>query len=291
MEIVVTGSNGFIGRAITKKLKELGFKVIELDLPNFDLRYCSLPIADAYIHLAANMGGIGFFSSEQFNPILDNMMIDSRIIDHCRKNKIKLLYASSACAYSMEAMNSGLELSEEMLAAPYDPDQMYGFEKLFVTKLAEHADFDFRVCVFHTIYGENQAYLGQRAKFIPQICYKYLTQEVVDVWGDGEQTRTFLYIEDAVEMILEVFFAKNYYGAVNISGQNEVSVNDVIKILAESIGKKKIVYQLDKPVGPKRRRADLTKFFKHYKSREKFSLEQGIEKVIKYINLELEATK
>jgi GDP-D-mannose 3', 5'-epimerase len=283
MEIIITGHKGFIGRNITKRLKAMGHTVIGLSYPDQDLRYCDIPIADGMIHLAANMGGVGFFTSEQFNPILDNMMMDARVIRHCQKNNIRLFYPSSACAYPVTTMNMGIELDESLLDEPFEPDQMYGFEKLFITKLAEYADFDFRVGVLHTIYGKGQEYKGKRAKFIPQICYKFATQNDIEVWGDGKQTRTFLNIYDAVEMILEVFFSEDYFGAVNISSSREIKIDEVISILTKLSGKTNIIYNKNKPTGPTKRAVDMSKFNLHYKTRPIISLEKGLKEVFNYV--------
>ena len=275
MEIIVTGHKGFIGTNISKRLKQLGHSVKTVD---GDLRTCELPVADGLMHFAANMGGVGFFTSEQFNPILDNMLMDVRVIRHCQKHNMKMFYPSSACAYPLTAMNMGIELDETLLDSPYEPDQMYGFEKLFITKLSEYSDFDLRVGIFHTIYGVGQEYKGKRAKFIPQICYKFKTQDEIEVWGDGEQTRTFLHIDDAVEMILEVFF-EDYSGPVNISGSKEVKINDVVKILMGITEKTNVVYNKNKPTGPTRRAVDMSKFKHNYKTRERISLFEGIKGV------------
>jgi GDP-D-mannose 3', 5'-epimerase len=280
MEIVVTGHEGFIGSHIVKRLKELGHDII---LVKEDLRYCELPIADGFMHFASNMGGVGFFTDEQFNPIVDNALMDSRIIDHCRKNKMRLFYPSSAYAYPTTAMNLGIELDESLLAEPYEPDQMYGLEKLFITRLSEYADFDMRVGILHTIYGENQEFTGKRAKFMAQICYKFATENEIVVWGNGEQTRTFLYISDAVEMILEIFFAKDYFGSVNISSSDEVKIKDVVNILSKYTGKTNIKYDEDKPTGVLKRAVDMRKFNKHYKTRQQVSLEKGTKKLFDYV--------
>jgi len=280
MEIVVTGHKGFIGRNIVKRLRSLSHTVITV---NGDLRTCELPIGDGLIHLAANMGGVGFFTSEQFDPILDNMIMDARVLRHCQENDMRLFYPSSACAYPLTAMNMGIELDELLLDAPYEPDQMYGFEKLFITKLSDYSNFDMRVGILHTIYGEGQEFEGKRAKFIPQICYKFATEDEIEVWGDGEQTRTFLHIDDAVEMILEVFFSDEYFGPVNISSNKEVKINDVVKILSNLSGKDNIRYDKSKPVGPVRRAVDMSKFYANYKSRPMISLEKGLEQVFDYV--------
>lgn len=290
MEIIITGDKGFIGSHISKKLKELGHKVIGLDLPKYDLRTCELPIAEGMIHLSANMGGVGFFTTEQFDPILDNMLMDARVIKHCQKHNIKLFYPSSACAYPLTSMNMGLELDELLLDSPYEPDQMYGFEKLFITKLSEFADFDFRVGVLHSIYGEGQEFTSKRAKFIPQICYKFATQDEIEVWGDGKQTRTFLHIDDAVEMILEVFFSDKYSGPVNISGKREISVSEVVGILSEITDKVNIKYDKSKPTGPTRRAVDMNKFYNNYQTREKITFREGIRRVFNYVKSNCHST-
>lgn len=280
MEIIVSGHQGFIGSHIVEELKKTKHQVITL---NYDLRFCELPIGNAWIHLASNMGGIGFFTDEQFEPIIDNTMMDIRIIEHCRKYKMRLLYPSSACAYSLDDMNNGVGLYEQLLNPPYNPDQMYGFEKLFITKLAQYADFDFRVAVLHTIYGERQEFMGKKAKFVPQMCYKFLTQDQIDVWGSGNQTRTFLHVKDAVKMMLEIFFAEKYYGEVNISGEQEVKIKDVVKILSNYTGKKNIKYDLSKPEGPTRRAVNLDKFNKHYTTRPTIDLETGVKNLFDYV--------
>lgn len=280
MAIIVTGHRGFIGRNILKRLQSMRYKVITI---NDDLRYCKLPKADGVIHLASNMGGVGFFTTEQFYPILDNVIMDSRIIEHCRKHKMRLFYPSSACAYPVSTMNTGIKLTEDLLEEPFEPDQMYGLEKLFITKLAEHADFDFRVGVLHTVYGKGQEYESCKAKFLPQICYKFATQNEIEVWGDGEQTRTFLHISDAVEMILEVFFSNNYFGAVNISSSLEIKIKEVINILSELSGKTNIKYNKTKPTGPKRRAVDMNKFNRHYKTRPIINFKEGLSEVFNYV--------
>lgn len=280
MEITVTGHEGFIGSHIIKKLKELNHKVVLIEE---DLRYCDLPVTEGFMHFASNMGGVGFFTEEQFNPIVDNAIMDLRVIDHCRKNKIRLFYPSSACAYPTTAMNLGIELEEGLLEAPYEPDQMYGLEKLFITRIGDYADFDMRVGVLHTIYGENQEFTGKRAKVIAQLCYKFATENEIEVWGNGEQTRTFLYITDAVDMILEVFLKDNYFGAVNISSDKEVKIKDVVNILSEYSGKSNIIYDLSKPTGVTKRAVNMSKFYKNYKTRQQISLEEGVKKLFDYV--------
>ena len=276
MKIAITGHRGFIGSHMARRLSFLGHSVIEVV---GDVRVVDLPVADGFMHFASKMGGVGFFSSQQFDPILDNLLMDARIIQHCQRHGTKLLYPSSACAYPVKSMEEGVLLGEDLLSMPAEPDQMYGMEKLFITRLSEHADFDLRVPILHTIYGEGQDYLGDRAKFPPQICHKFASPETIEVWGDGSQTRTFLHIEDAVEMLLEVFFNDDYYGPVNVSHPDEVSIREVVEILANQSGRLDVSYNSTKPTGPMRRSVDNTKFNSHYKSRPKIGIAEGFARL------------
>lgn len=235
------------------------------------------------MHFAAKMGGVGFFSTQQFDPIVDNALMDARVLRHCKETGSRLLFPSSACAYPVSLMEQGVALSEEMLDAPAEPDQMYGMEKLFITRLAQHADFDVRVAILHTVYGEGQDYVGNRVKFPPQICHKFATADRIEVWGDGRQTRTFLHIDDATEMMLEIFFDPQYYGPVNVSHPQEVSVREVVDALSAHTGRTDIAYEPDKPTGPMRRPVDNTKFYSHYAWRPKVGIAEGFTRLYDHI--------
>lgn len=286
MEIAITGHRGFIGSHIAQRLELMGHDVVRVE---GDIRTVELPAAEGFMHFAAKMGGVGFFSTQQFTPIVDNLLMDARVIHHCRSNGSKLLFPSSACAYPVPLMEQGLALREDMLDAPAEPDQMYGMEKLCITRLAEYADFDFRVAVLHTIYGEGQEYVGDRVKFPPQICYKFATSDHIDVWGDGSQTRTFLHIDDATEMILEIFFNDEYYGAVNVSHPLEISVREVVETLAVHTGISDISFDATKPTGPTRRPVDNSKFNSHYGWRPRVSITEGFTRLYEHIAEELSA--
>lgn len=272
MKIAITGHRGFLGSKVAYELEYAGHEVVRVD---GDVTSTELPIVDGLMHFAAKMGGIGYFNQHQFLPVLENLAMDVRIIDHCQRNKIRLLYPSSACAYPVSLMAQGVKLSEKHLENPSEPDQMYGMEKYFITKLAEYANFDLRVPILHTIYGDNQKFFGEKAKFPPQICYKFTQPGIIEVWGDGSQTRTFLHIDDACKMILEVFFSDQYEGPVNVSHPDEVSVKAVVDILSQYTQRKDIIYVLDKPVGPTRRCVDNTKYNTLYSSRPEIDLEEG----------------
>jgi GDP-D-mannose 3',5'-epimerase len=287
MRLAVTGHRGFIGEHVASRLESAGHDVLRVE---GDLRTTTLPEADGYFHFAAKMGGVGFFSQNQFEPILDNALMDARVISHCRAHGIRLFYPSSACAYPVNLMEAGVPLHESLLTAPADPDQMYGVEKYFITRLAAHADFDLRVGILHTIYGEGQAWSGDRVKFPPQICYKFCRPEPIEVWGNGSQTRTFLYIDDAVNMILEIFFAESYRGPVNVSHPAEVSVREVVEILSEFTGRSDYHFNEQKPTGPSRRTVDTSKFCSNYSTRARIDTRAGFVRLYRAIKAQATET-
>jgi nucleoside-diphosphate-sugar epimerase len=167
-----------------------------------------------------------------------------------------------------------------------DPDQMYGLEKLFITRLSKYSDFDFRVVILHTIYGEGQKSTCDKAKFPPQICQKFIDNEPIVVWGDGSQTRTFLHISDAVKMIGEVILSEKYIEPVNISHPEEVSIAQIVDILREHTGRTDISFDITKPTGPKRRPVDMSLFNSIYKTRAMAGVKDGFIKLYEYLKNE-----
>ena len=199
-KILITGSSGFIGsnmrKFLLKKKKYLVFDVESHgDLRDYYVAEGATYGMDEVYHFAATMGGVGFFSQQQYYPTMDNFLIDINILKACEKNKVKrLFYPASACAYPVNAMNEGAALRETMLEGMANPDQMYGWEKLSMIKLMRHSPVDCRVGILHTVYGEGQEYKGEKAKFPPQIAYKCL-QAVktgkLEVWGNENKREHF----------------------------------------------------------------------------------------------------
>lgn len=288
MSIVITGHKGFIGSHMLKFLRDRGEHSIII-ATDHDLRSLADTIdlfsgAEYVFHFAADMGGVGYFSEHQYNPFINNMIIDLNVIRACEVCGIKrLFYPSSACAYSP----STKPLKESMLEKSYDPDKLYGWEKLSILKLAEHAPFEIRVGVLHTIFGEGQTWEGKKAKFPPQLAFKALRARVtgkLEIWGDGEQTRTFLHIDDAIKMIYEVMFSKNYYGAVNISSSEEVTINQCVEYVCKYLDiNPQVIHNLEAPTGTKTRGADMTKFHKHYSYQQKITTEEGFKKLVDWL--------
>lgn len=291
IKCLVTGFRGFIGSNMYKFLdKKKQYTVITsaLDLTDYNNAIEATKGIDYVFHFAAQMGGIGYFSKQNYYPPINNFLIDLNVLRACEVNKVKrLFYPSSACAYPLYLMAKGKQLSEDMLNAYAKPDQMYGWEKLTMIKLMRNSPIDVRVGVLHTVYGEGQEYYGEKAKFPPQMAYKALESKrtgVLSVWGDGSQTRTFLHIDDAIQKIYRVMSKDYYYGEVNIGSDIEVSVNEVVELCCKILKiKPKIVHESNKPVGPKMRRCSNVKFNQHYKYKDKISLKEGFTRLINYI--------
>jgi len=291
VKVVILGSQGFLGRAMYRfldKKKQYTVVTSALDLTDYNNALLATKGMDICYLFAAQMGGIGYFTKNNYYAPINNFLIDLNVLRACEANKVKkLFYPGSACAFPVYLMNKGKSLNENMLNSYAAPDQMYGWEKLTMIKLMRNSPLDVRVGVLHTIYGEGQEYEGEKAKFPPQMAYKAIESKetgVLSVWGDGQQTRTFLHIDDAIQKIYEVMSREHYYGEVNIGSDIEVSVNEVVELCCKILKiKPKIVHDVNKPVGPRLRRCSNVKFNQHYKYRDKISLKQGFTRLINYI--------
>ncbi len=314
--IVVTGATGFIGcqmvsflkkkghyvRAVVRKHSELTRKqygkadqVLILDLKSYPDALIATENMDGVFHFAANMGGVGFFNAHNYQPFMDNMTMDMNILNACEEKKVKrLFYPASACAYPIDIQATEQQtpfLKEDMLI-PANADQMYGWEKLIMTLLAKEAPIDIRVGILNTIFGEYQEWAGERAKFPPAIIYKTInakkTGTPIQIWGNGKQTRTFLYIIDALEKMYEVMMKKNYHGEVNIASDKIVTVKECADWCTQIAGiKPNYKYDLSKPSGVLARGIDNAKFNKHYKYRDRYSTKAGFKRMYKWMEKEL----
>lgn len=291
IKVLITGVRGFLGSNMAKYLSKK--KDMMVYGTNGDLRYWSSASEetkgmDYVFHFAANMGGVGYFSKHNYYPPIDNFLIDLNMLLACETNNVKrVFYPSSACIYPLTIMNTGVPLIEEMIDGLAEPDQMYGWEKLTLTKLIRNSPIDVRVGILHTIYGEGQEYKGEKAKFPPQIAYKAIQAKKtksIEVWGNGKQTRTFLYVKDAIERIYKVMMSDKYNGPVNIGSDVEVSVNDIVKICCDIVKiKPEIFHDLNKPTGPERRICSNEKFYSLYGRMKETDLKSGFKKIINYI--------
>ena len=216
----------------------------------------------------------------------------------CKEFKIKrYFFSSSACAYNTELQKdpkiTGLKESD---AYPAMPEDGYGWEKLFSERMCRHffEDYglDVKVARYHNIYGPYGTYDGGREKAPAALCRKVISailnnKDKIDVWGDGNQTRSFLYIDDCVEATLKLFDSEQH-GPINIGSEEQVSINEMIEKI-EKISNKNVKknYQLDKPKGVMGRNSDNTLIRSQLNWEPKFTLYQGLEKTYEWIFSEI----
>lgn len=309
--VVVLGGGGFIGSHLVAFLKEKGYfvRAVDIDFPDIrrewwsqadsikELDITSLERAkeaiwgyDWVFHLAADMGGVGYFTSHDYYPYINNQRMNLNVLDACEYTGVKrLFFSSSACIYPIHLqkdVNKPFIASEDQIF-PAHSDQMYGWDKLMMTLLCERSFLDARVGIFHTIYGEGQEWEGERAKFPPTITKKVLeskrTGEPIKIWGDGSQMRTFCYIDDAVQKIYEIM-TNEYQGAVNVAGDELVSVKETAETLCDIAGiDPQFIYEGNKPSGVLARGASQTKWNSTYAYRNQYSIKDGFSKLYAWL--------
>lgn len=318
---LVLGAGGFIGHHLVRYLKNLGYWVMGVDLkyPEFsskdeadefiigDLRdhkvwdmFLDQDFDEIY-QLAADMGGAGFvFTGENDADIMHNSaVINLHLLWHLKERKFKgkVFYSSSACVYpeyrQTDPNNPGLKEED---AYPAQPDSEYGWEKLFSERmyLAFHRNYglDVRIARFHNVYGPEGTYEGGREKAPANICRQVaMVQDdgMITLHGDGEQTRSFLYIDDALEGIRKLMDS-DFTGPINLGSDYLVSINKLADLVIEISGKKGIkkTYTLEKQLGVRGRNADLTLARKILNWEPKTPLEKGLEITYWWIYKELE---
>jgi nucleoside-diphosphate-sugar epimerase len=249
---------------------------------------------DYVLNLACNMGGIGFIENNKAECML-SVLINTHLLKACLKNKVKkYFFSSSACAYNTNLQKDpNIEGLKEEDAYPAMPEDGYGWEKLFSERMCRHFTEDFkletRVARFHNIYGPFGTFDGGREKAPAALCRKVIEAKInnkkaIEVWGDGNQTRSFLYIDDCIDAILKLFHS-NFKDPINIGSEEKVSINQLIDII-ENIAniKLKREYQLDKPKGVNGRSSNNDLIKKVLNWNYNYSLKDGIEKTYHWIN-------
>lgn len=314
---LVCGGHGFIGHHLARELKSMGYWVRTVDIKEFeygdlnvddqvigDLRepdLCSRivwtkenkPFDEVY-QLAADMGGAGFvFTGDNDADIMHNSaMINLNMADACKFSKVgRMFYSSSACMYPsrLQDKETGCSLSEDM-AYPAGPDSEYGWEKLFSEHLylsySRNYGLNVRIARFHNIFGPEGSWKGGREKAPAAICRKIAETPdggSIDIWGDGNQTRTFLYVEECVEGVLRLM-SSDFTGPVNIGSDELVSINKMVDMVKEISGKKNInVNHIDGPVGVRGRCSDNTLIEKKLGWSPQYSFYRGLRKTYPWI--------
>jgi GDP-D-mannose 3',5'-epimerase len=308
--VLVTGAGGFIGHHLVKFLAARGYRVRGVDIkePEYestaahefmllDLRYwenclkAAENVSEVYA-LAANMGGIGFIETNKAVIVRDNTLINHHTIEAARlQGAERYLYTSSACVYpgylQKEANVTPLREGD---AYPADAEDGYGWEKLYFERTCRHYREDFgldtRVVRFHNIFGPLGTYDGGREKSPAAICRKVALAEdgdAIEVWGDGEQTRSYCYIDDCVEGIYRLM-KSDFPDPLNLGQDRMITVNQLVGMVAGVAGKQiRKKHDPTKPQGVRGRNSDNTLLREVLHWEPAISLEAGLARTYEWI--------
>jgi len=307
MRILVTGSSGFVGSNLVKRLIDQGHHVVGVDInhPKFieptefhlgDLReqsFCELVFDESFdevYQLAADMGGAGFiFTGENDADIMHNSaQINLNIAHFANRAKVKkLFFSSSACVYPE---HKGVADFKESDAYPALPDNDYGWEKLFSERVyqayAKNKGLNVRIARFHNTFGPYSTWDGGREKAPAAICRKVIqAKKEIEIWGDGEQTRSFTYIDECLDGI-EKLMESDFKEPINLGSSELISINDLAKMCMEFKGKKLKINHIDGPVGLRDRNSDNTLIQEKLGWKPTQPLKVGMEKLYRWIESE-----
>jgi nucleoside-diphosphate-sugar epimerase len=317
MKILVAGAGGFIAGYLVEDLLSQGHEVIACDVKKAKNWYqfadeaqnhaeCDMRLkencdkltkgVDRVYNLACNMGGMGFIQNNH-GLCLESVLIQTHLVMACRDNGVRdILYSSSACVYPLEiqsdikdAQSQGLKESD---ACPANPEDGYGWEKLFSEIITDYFRKDFnlnpRVCRYHNIYGPYGTWDGGREKAPAAICRKVIQAKLsnkheIEIWGDGEQTRSFCYIDDCI-MGMDLIWKSDYTAPLNLGSDEMVSINELVDIAEEVAGiKLKRNYNLDAPQGVRGRNSDNTLIKDVLGWSPSIKLKDGLERTYRWI--------
>lgn len=314
-KVLVAGAGGFIGGHLVKKLLLQKYEVIAVDIKPFDmwfqkyenvknysldlknLQNCEKVVdrCELVFNMACNMGGMGFIENNKAECML-SVLINTNLLICSKKYKIKkYFFSSSACAYNVNYQQSTFinGLKEED-AYPAMPEDGYGWEKLFSERMCRHfyEDFNLDIAVarYHNVYGPIGTFDGGREKAPAALTRKIINAELknqkpsIEIWGDGEQTRSFLYIDDCIEGTLRLFDS-DYKEPLNIGSDEQVSINQMVNMLEEISNIKNLerIFLLDKPKGVRGRSSNNDKLKSVLQWNYQISLKEGLNNLYNWM--------
>ena len=314
MNYYVAGAGGFIGGHLVNRLINNGHNVVAVDVKKKEEWFqindssknffeCDLKVLkncqdtvediDVIINLACNMGGIGFITSYKAECML-SVLINTNLLMQAKERKVKkYFYSSSACIYptNIQSDQKSVALKEET-AYPANSEDGYGWEKLFSERMCKHFYEDFnlevRVARFHNCYGPYGSWYGGREKAPAALTRKFVEAKIkekneIEIWGNGEQVRSFMYVDDCLDGVLKLIDS-NFRDPINIGSSEDVTINEMADILEKISGvKPKRKYKLDAPRGVFNRNSDNTLIKKALKWEPSIKLADGLKTTFDWI--------
>ncbi len=322
---LVCGAGGFIGYHLVKRYQEEGYWVrgVDIKYPEFgdthadeflvlDLRNSenaqkavSLELLsekpfDEVCQLAANMGGMGYISYHDAEIVHDSALINLLVLEECRKNKVgKVFYTSSACIYpEYNQMDPNNPKCSEESAYPAQPDTEYGWEKLFSERLYQSYARDYgmniRIARLHNVFGPYGTWTGGREKAPAALCRKLANAPkdggVIEVWGTGDQTRSFLYIDECIEGIRRIMLSEKDLPILNLGSEEMISINDLVYLIASIADKEICIKNIPGPEGVRGRNSDNALIREELSWEPTASLREGMTKLYPWLEAQVHAS-
>lgn len=316
--ILVCGAGGFIGGHLVRHLassgvrgiravdikpldewyqKTAGVENLSLDLRDKDSCYRSTEGVDAVFQLAADMGGMGFIENNRALCML-SVLINTHMLMAARDHQVKrFFYSSSACVYNGEKQTRpDIAALKEEDAYPALPEDGYGWEKLFSERMCRHFEEDFgiecRVARLHNVYGPHGTWEGGREKAPAAICRKVIAaknsgQLEIEIWGDGHQTRSFMYIDDCIQGVVAIF-ESDVHEPINLGSHEKVTINQLVDIAEEIAGVRlERHYNLKAPRGVNGRNSDNTRIKQYLGWEPSIRLKDGMAETYAWIESQM----